>query len=244
VLFTAVFFLKTHSPYIKQIAICTGELAMTNKTTDKTSDKKLSRLTDRQSEVLQFIKHEVKAKGIAPTRADIADRFGFKSKNAATDHIKALQRKGYIKVYNDMSRGIQVTPNRKKTEVSEDMLPIVGSVAAGTPIEAIENIEDHVEIAPGLFKQKPTYLLRVRGDSMIDAGILDGDLIAVRKTNTAESGQIVVARIDDEVTVKRLKIKKTSAALLPENKAYKPILIAANDLKIEGVFVGLIRDHV
>ena len=209
------------------------------------TQKKLAKLTDRQSEVLQFIKQEVKGKGIAPTRADIADHFGFKSKNAATDHIKALQRKGYIKVYNDMSRGIQVTKSRKANEAAnEDMLPIVGSVAAGSPIEAIENIEDHVEVSPGLFKQKPTYLLRVRGDSMKDVGILDGDLIAVRKTNTAENGEIVVARIDDEVTVKRLKIKKTSAALLPENKAYKPILVAANDLIIEGVFVGLIRDRV
>lgn len=208
------------------------------------TDKKLDKLTGRQSEVLQFIKQEVKGKGIAPTRADIAEHFGFKSKNAATDHIKALQRKGYIKVYNDMSRGIQVTKSKKKSEGSEDMLPIVGSVAAGSPIEAIENIEDHVEVSPSLFRQKPTYLLRVRGDSMKDVGILDGDLIAVRKTNTAENGQIVVARIDDEVTVKRLKIKKTSAALLPENKAYKPILVAANDLIIEGVFVGLIRDRI
>ena len=208
------------------------------------TQKKLVKLTDRQNEVLQFIKQEVKGKGIAPTRADIATHFGFKSKNAATDHIKALQRKGYIKVYNDMSRGIQVTKTRKKSESDEDMLPIVGAVAAGTPIEAVENIENHVEVSPGLFKQKPTYLLRVRGDSMINVGILDGDLIAVRKTNTAENGQIVVARIDDEVTVKRLKIKKTSAALLPENKAYKPILVAANDLIIEGVFVGLIRDKV
>ena len=208
------------------------------------TEKKLTKLTERQNEVLQFIKHEVKGKGIAPTRADIADHFGFRSKNAATDHIKALQRKGYIKVYNDMSRGIQVTKSHKKADEHEDMLPIVGAVAAGSPIEAIENIEDHVEVSPRLFKQKPTYLLRVRGDSMKDAGILDGDLIAVRKTNVAENGQIVVARIDDEVTVKRLKIKKTSAALLPENKAYKPILVAANDLVIEGVFVGLIRDTI
>ncbi len=212
--------------------------------TEQQNQKKLAKLTDRQSEVLYFIKQEVKAKGIAPTRADIAEHFGFKSKNAATDHIKALQRKGYIKVYNDMSRGIQVTKNRKKAPANEDLLPIVGSVAAGTPIEAIENIEDHVEVSPSLFKQKPTYLLRVRGDSMKDAGILDGDLIAVRKTNTANNGEIVVARIDDEVTVKRLKIKKSSAALLPENKAYKPILVAANDLTIEGVFVGLIRDRI
>ncbi len=216
-------------------------------TDTESNDKKiraLPKLTERQHEVLGFIRQEVKLKGIAPSRADIADHFGFKSKNAATDHIKALQRKGYIKVYNDTSRGIQVTKSRKKPSEQEDLLPIVGSVAAGTPIEAVENIEDHVEIAPGLFKQKPTYLLRVRGDSMKDVGILDGDLIAVRKSNTAENGQIVVARIADEVTVKRLKIKKSSAALLPENKAYKPILVAANDLIIEGIFVGLIRDKV
>ena len=209
-----------------------------------TLKKPIAKLTDRQAEVLKFIKREVKTKGIAPTRADIADFFGFKSKNAATDHIKALQRKGYIKVYNDMSRGIQITGAKKKSDDHEDMLPIVGAVAAGVPIEAIENIESHVEVSPALFRQKPTYLLRVRGDSMKDVGILDGDLIAVKKTSTAESGQIVVARIDDEVTIKRLKIKKTSAALLPENKAFKPIQVAANDLVIEGVFVGLIRDRI
>jgi repressor LexA len=125
---------------------------------------------------------------------------------------------------------------------SEEELPIVGKVAAGVPIEAIENVERTVPVPQGLFKQRPTYLLKVQGDSMIEAGIFDGDLIAVRKSNVARSGEIVVARIDEEVTVKTLKLNKSSATLLPANEAYEPIKVPADQLIIEGIFVGLIRD--
>ena len=119
---------------------------------------------------------------------------------------------------------------------------MVGKVAAGVPIEAIENVERTVPVPQGLFKQRPTYLLKVQGDSMIEAGIFDGDLIAVRKSNVARSGEIVVARIDEEVTVKTLKLNKSSATLLPANEAYEPIKVPADQLIIEGIFVGLIRD--
>lgn len=192
-------------------------------------------LTDRQTEVLEFIKGQIREEGIAPTRSEIALALGFRSKTAAVDHLKALQRKGYIHLYNERSRGIKVL-------VEDDELPIIGSVAAGVPIEAIENVEKRVPVPQGLFHNKPTYLLRVKGDSMTDAGILDGDLIAVQKASTARDGEIVVARIEDEVTVKRLSIRKSGPVLLPENKAYQPIKVAPEELVIEGVFVGLIRD--
>ncbi len=192
-------------------------------------------LTERQSQVFEFIKNHIREEGISPTRSEIALALGFRSKTAAVDHLKALQRKGYIHLHNERSRGIKVL-------VEDDELPIIGNVAAGVPIEAIENVEKRVPIPQGLFQSKPTYLLRVKGDSMVDAGILDGDLIAVQKSSSAREGQIVVARIDDEVTVKRLAIKKSGPVLMPENPAYKPIMVAPDELVIEGVFVGLIRD--
>jgi repressor LexA len=164
---------------------------------------------------------------------------GFQSKNAASDHLRALERKGYIKLHSDRSRGIQLLDH---AYWGEEELPIVGKVAAGVPIEAIENVERTVPVPQGLFKQRPTYLLKVQGDSMVDAGIFDGDLIAVRKSNVARSGEIVVARIDEEVTVKTLKLNKSSATLLPANEAYEPIKVPADQLIIEGIFVGLIRD--
>lgn len=192
-------------------------------------------LTERQSQVFEFIKSHIREEGISPTRSEIALALGFRSKTAAVDHLKALQRKGYIHLHNERSRGIKVL-------VEDDELPIIGNVAAGVPIEAIENVEKRVPIPQGLFQSKPTYLLRVKGDSMVDAGILDGDLIAVQKSSSAREGQIVVARIDDEVTVKRLAIKNSGPVLMPENPAYKPIMVAPDELVIEGVFVGLIRD--
>jgi len=195
-------------------------------------------LTARQSQVLDFIKEHIKEEGIAPTRSEIALAMGFRSKTAAVDHLKALQRKGFVHLHSERSRGIKVLVE----ENEDEGLPIIGSVAAGVPIEAIENIEKRVPVPKNLFRDKPTYLLRVKGDSMTDAGILDGDLIAVQKTAKAREGQIVVARIDDEVTVKRLTIKKSGPVLMPENSAYKPIMLAPEELVIEGVFVGLIRD--
>jgi len=195
-------------------------------------------LTARQSQVLDCVRQFQRETGLSPTRADLAERMGFQSKNAASDHLRVLARKGYIELYNDRSRGIRLLD----AGAEEDELPVVGRVAAGSPVEAVENIETTVPVPPNLFRQRPTYLLRVQGDSMIDAGIFDGDLIAVRKTGEARSGQIVVARMDDEVTVKTLKLNKNSATLLPANESYQPIRVGADELVIEGVFVGLIRD--
>lgn len=198
-----------------------------------------AKLTPRQEEVLDFIRDFIRDTGMAPTRAEIADKMGFQSKNAAADHLRALERKQMVRLYNDRSRGIQLL---EASLGDEESLPIIGRVAAGTPIEAIQNTEGSLPVPPSLFRQRPTYLLRVRGDSMIDAGILDGDLIAVRKANTARSGEIVIARLNDEVTVKTLKLERNHATLLPANDAYKPIHVMPGELVIEGVFVGLIRD--
>lgn len=206
----------------------------------------MDKLTTRQRQVLNFIRRSIQKNGIAPTRAEIADAMGFQSKNAAVDHLKALERKGFIRLHSDLSRGIQLLEGDEdptgEIDLAVQTVPVIGSVAAGSPIEAIENVEQQVTVPDGLFRQPPTYLLRVRGDSMKDAGILDGDLIAVRKSSTAQSGQIVVARIQDEVTVKTLLIKRNRPVLMPANDAYRPIIMAPEDLTIEGIFVGLIRD--
>lgn len=196
-------------------------------------------LTDRQREVLECIRQHLQETGMAPTRAEIAELMGFQSKNAASDHLRALERKGHIRIHNDRSRGIQLLDNEN---VNEDEVPLLGKVAAGLPIEAIENIERSIAVPQGLFRQRPTYMLRVQGDSMKDVGILDGDLIAVRKSNMARSGQIVVARIDDEVTVKTLRMEKSGILLMPANDAYEPIRVSPDELAIEGIFIGLIRD--
>jgi repressor LexA len=196
-------------------------------------------LTGRQREVLDCIREHLHETGMAPTRAEIADIMGFQSKNAASDHLRALERKGYIRIHNDRSRGIQVLDVEG---FNEDDLPVLGRVAAGLPIEAVENVERTIAVPQGLFRQRPTYMLRVQGDSMKDVGILDGDLIAVRKSNMARSGQIVVARIDDDVTVKTLRINKSSITLMPANDDYEPIRVPPDQLVIEGIFVGLIRD--
>ncbi|MCH8544740.1 MAG: transcriptional repressor LexA [Alcanivorax sp.] len=198
-------------------------------------------LTFRQQQVLDCIRQFISDTGMAPTRAELAELMGFQSKNAASDHLRALERKGYVRLHNDRSRGIQMLD---AALWPEDELPVVGKVAAGLPIEAIENVERSVPVPQGMFRQRPTYLLRVQGDSMKDAGILDGDLIAVRKSNMARSGQIVVARIDDDVTVKTLKLGNGSATLMPANDDYAPITVGADQLVIEGIFVGLIRDAV
>lgn len=196
-------------------------------------------LTARQEQVLACIRQFQQDTGMVPTRAELAELMGFQSKNAASDHLRALERKGYIRLYNDRSRGIQLLDT---AFWPEDELPVVGRVAAGTPLEAIENVERTVPVPRDLFRQRPTYLLRVQGDSMRDAGILDGDLIAVRKSDVARSGQVVVARIDDDVTVKTLKLDRSRATLLPANDAYEPIEVGRDELAIEGIFVGLIRD--
>lgn len=195
----------------------------------------MKELTNRQNEVFEVLKEYVENYGIAPTHVELAELIGVSSSKAAADHLKALEKKNVIKIYADKPRGIQILT------ADNDELPLIGSVAAGLPIEAVENVESYIRIPEVLKRKKPTFLLRVRGDSMIDAGILDGDLIAVRKTNTAEIGQIVVARIEDEVTVKFLEKQGSNAVLQPANDAYQPIVLAAEDLAIEGQFVGLIR---
>lgn len=196
-------------------------------------------LTTRQAEILDFIRECVERNGMAPTRAEVALRFGFRSKTAAADHLRALEQKGHIKLHADLSRGIQLLDDAEDS----DLIPVIGSVAAGLPLEAVENHDASLPVPRGLFSKRPTYLLRVRGESMKDAGILDGDLIAVYKTSIARAGQIVIARIDNEVTVKYLDYDKKMVKLIPANTTFEPQLISPDKVVIEGVFVGLIRDN-
>lgn len=201
------------------------------------------KLTKRQQEIYDLLRTEIQRNGIPPTRAEIAATFGFKSVNAAEDHLKALARKGAIELVAGTSRGIRLLLD-PTPPLDDQLLPIIGRVAAGSPILATEHIEREISVQHSLFSQSPDYLLRVRGLSMRDAGILEGDLLAVKKTTEARNGQIVVARIGDEVTVKRLQYKGNTITLLPENPAFNPIVISAeDDFNLEGIAVGLIRDH-
>ena len=196
------------------------------------------KLTARQGQVLDVIRQYVADTGYPPTRADIAKELGFKSANAAEEHLRALARKGVIEIIAGASRGIRLTESSG--------LPIVGRVAAGSPVLATEHIEDYCELSPGFFSPAANYLLRVTGDSMKDAGILDGDLLAVHSTSTARDGQIVVARIEDEVTVKRLKRSgQHTLKLLPENEDFEPIVVdlRSTECAIEGISVGIIRQQ-
>lgn len=200
------------------------------------------KLTTRQQQVFDLIRDEIQRTGFPPTRAEIATIFGFKSVNAAEDHLKALARKGAIELVSGTSRGIRLLMDSPSSSIAT--LPIIGRVAAGSPILATEHIEREIEIEPSLFSHKADYLLRVRGLSMRDAGILEGDLLAIKKTTEARNGQIVVARIGDEVTVKRLKRDGKQIALLPENPDFDPIIIQPqDDFTLEGIAVGLIRDQ-
>ena len=193
------------------------------------------KLTPRQQEILDFIKNSLEVLGAPPTRAEIAQAFGFASPNAAEEHIKALAKKGVINLEPGSARGIRL--------VEQLGLPLVGSVAAGSPLLAIENVQHRYQLDPALFSPKADYLLKVRGNSMIDAGIFDGDMLAVHATREASNGQIVVARIDDEVTVKRYKRRGTVVELIAESAGYDPIIVDTKrqDLAIEGLMVGLIR---
>jgi len=197
-------------------------------------------LTPRQKQILEMIQEFISETGMPPTRAEIARQLGFKSANAAEEHLRALQRKGALELLPGASRGIQL-----KDSLRDQMgLPLVGRVAAGSPILAQEHIETHYKIDPQLFSPKPHYLLRVHGMSMKNAGILDGDLVAVHRTPEVRSRQIIVARIDDEVTVKRYRQNGSLVSLLPENDEFKPIEVdlREQELVIEGVVVGVIRD--
>ncbi len=229
------------------------------------------KLTDRQQEVLNLVKAAIEHTGAPPTRAEIAAELGFKSANAAEEHLQALARKGAIELVSGTSRGIRLKSdtlrslNRHRTEqlvqqrtqqkqmtqrhslplpgMAQLMLPLVGRVAAGTPILAAEHIEQTYAVEASMFSARPDFLLKVRGLSMRDIGIMDGDLLAVQKAKDAKNGQIVVARIGDEVTVKRFKRTGAGIELSPENPDFKTILVSADrqDFEIEGLAVGLIR---
>ena len=196
----------------------------------------MKQLTARQAEVLDLVRSHISETGYPPTRADIARELGFRSANAAEEHLKALARKGALEIVPGTSRGIRL-PN-------DEGLPVVGRVAAGSPILAQEHIEETCKVPAAMFRPAADFLLRVEGDSMVDAGILDGDLLAVHKTPEAANGAIVVARIDDDVTVKRLRRKsRTRVVLEAENEAYDPIEVdlRSQELVIEGLSVGVIR---
>jgi|SRR5699024_10413507 len=191
-------------------------------------------LTARQADILAFIRQTIEQEQSAPSVAEIRRAFGFRSPNTVTGHLGALQRKGHIRLRPGRNRNIEL--------VRGIGLPLIGRVAAGSPIEAIENTEKVIDVPAALFRLRPDYLLRVRGDSMVDKGIHDNDLIAVKKQSTAEPGQIVIARHDGDVTVKELRIDNGEVVLLPANSAYSPIRIPADQIVIEGVYAGLVRD--
>ncbi|AGA33539.1 SOS-response repressor and protease LexA [Thioalkalivibrio nitratireducens DSM 14787] len=197
------------------------------------------KLTARQQEILAFIRGQVEERGSAPTREEICRAFGFRSPYAAECHLRALTRKGAIELVSGSARGIRLP----RGSGPADELPLVGRVAAGAPILAVEHLEGRYRVDPRLFHPRPDYLLRVRGESMRDAGILDGDLLAVRQSPEVRNGQIVVARIDDEVTVKYFQRTGDRVSLLPANPDFTPIAIdpGHRELVIEGIGVGVLR---
>ncbi len=234
-----------------------------------TNDK--PKLTPRQQEIFELIQRSIARTGAPPTRAEIAAELGFRSVNAAEEHLQALARKGVIELVVGTSRGIRLkagtlrTVNESRRKASQGtsagsglpfnlnipgleqlVLPLVGRVAAGSPILAQEHVEQTYAVEPSLFSRRPDYLLRVRGMSMKDIGILDGDLLAVARTREARNGQIVVARLGDEVTVKRFQRTSKGIELLPENPDFQPIVVPPDsaDFELEGLAVGLIRNQV
>ncbi|MEK9670833.1 MAG: transcriptional repressor LexA [Gammaproteobacteria bacterium] len=203
------------------------------------------KLTKAQTRVLDVIQQSIRDEGRPPTRAEIADTLGFRSINAAESHLRALERRGAIRLQGGASRGIQCLVPLDGDDHGEPGLPVVGKVAAGVPIDSVAHIEKVVPVRSELFSPAPDYLLRVHGDSMIDIGIFDGDLLAVRKSETARHGDVVVARVDGEVTVKRLDRSPKGLRLLAENQNYEPIVIAPDsEFFIEGHAVGVIRTAI
>jgi repressor LexA len=218
-----------------------------------------AKLTDRQQQILDLVQSAIARTGAPPTRAEIAAELGFRSPNAAEEHLQALARKGVIELVGGTSRGIRLQPDALKKlnqmrgkqfmlplpSLSQLTLPLVGRVAAGSPILAQEHIDQTYVVEATMFARRPDYLLRVRGMSMRDAGIMDGDLLAVKQTKDVKNGQIVVARLGDDVTVKRFKRVRNHIELLPENPDFKPIIVKLSDgeqFEIEGIAVGLIRN--
>ena len=218
------------------------------------------KLTALQQQILDLVQTTIERTGSPPTRAEIAAELGFRSPNAAEEHLQALARKGVIELVGGTSRGIRLQSSTLRAlneargkqfslplpGLAQLTLPLVGRVAAGNPILAQENIDQTYVLEASLFPRRPDYLLKVKGMSMRDAGIMDGDLLAVQKTAEARNGQIVVARLDDEVTVKRLHRTKQTIELLPENPEFEPIIIAPGQVEfaIEGIAVGLVRQHM
>ena len=202
-------------------------------------------LTDRQAEILRLVRELTEVSGYPPTRAEIAEKMGFRSVNAAEQHLRALEKKGAIDIAEGASRGIRVRDGRASGRAGRLLeLPVIGRVAAGAPILAEENLQGRYQVDPNLFTPRADYLLRVRGLSMRDVGILEGDLLAVHKTEDARSGQIVVARLGDEVTVKRLRRRGHAVQLEAENPEFAPIEVdlRRDTLVIEGIAVGVIRN--
>lgn len=202
----------------------------------------MQNLTPRQSQILLLIQNVIRESGMPPTRAEIAEALGFRSVNAAEEHLRALERKGALELLPGTSRGI-----RLKDAIREQIgLPLVGRVAAGEPILAEEHIEARYQIDPGIFAAEPHFLLRVQGMSMRNAGILDGDLVAVHRSTEIRNRQIIVARLEDEVTVKRYRQEGHQVWLMPENSDFEPIQIDLREqpLTIEGVVVGVVRDAI
>src|SRR5215813_3864155 len=199
-------------------------------------------LTDRPAEILRLVRELTEVSGYPPTRAEIAEKMGFRSVNAAEQHLRALEKKGAIEISSGASRGIRVRGGQRAGKLLE--LPVVGRVAAGSPILAEENVQGRYQVDPNLFTPRADYLLRVRGMSMRDAGILEGDLLAVHRTQEARTGQVVVARLADEVTVKRFRRRGHAVQLLPENPDFEPIEVDLRNepLVIEGIAVGVIRN--
>lgn len=197
-------------------------------------------LTARQIEILRMIEAHVEESGFPPTRAEICSAMGFSSPNAAETHLRALERKGVIEMTSGASRGIRLT----QQSAPPSTLPVIGRVAAGSPMLAEQNVEQHCKVDPALFDPPADYLLRVRGMSMRDVGILEGDLLAVHRTTQFRSGQIVVARLHDEVTVKRIQRNRNVVELIAENPEFKPIIVdlKRDPLEIEGIAVGVIRN--
>ena len=218
------------------------------------------KLTDRQQQILDLVQSAIERTGAPPTRAEIATELGFKSANAAEEHLQALARKGVIELVSGTSRGIRLKSDTLRAlnlmrgkqfslplpRLAQLTLPLVGRVAAGSPILAQEHIDQTYLLEASMFPRRPDYLLKVRGMSMRDVGIMDGDLLAVQKSKEAKNGQIVVARIGDEVTVKRFKRTRNSIELIPENPDFKTIVVPFGDteFEIEGLAVGLIRNNM
>ena len=203
------------------------------------------KLTKAQNRVLDVIQQSIQNEGRPPTRAEIANALGFRSINAAESHLRALERRGAIKLQSGASRGIQCLISPEDQTTQEIGLPLIGKVAAGAPIDSLAHQEKIVPVDPEIFSKAPDYLLRVQGDSMINVGIFDGDLLAVCNAETARHGDIVVARINGEVTVKRLDRGNQTVRLIPENDNYSPIDIEEEtDFFIEGHAIGVIRTAI